>query len=52
LGFRVLNPCVEVAKIQSDEPTDPAEGQIATPAHFPNRPGSNAEIFAGALNVN
>jgi hypothetical protein len=52
LGFRALNPRVEVAKIQSDEPADPAEGQITPPAHFSDGPGSNAQIFAGALNVN
>jgi len=51
LGFRALNPCVEVAKIQPDESADPAEGQIAAPAHFPDGPRGNAEIFAGPVNV-
>jgi hypothetical protein len=52
LGFRALNPRVEIAKIQPNEATDSAEGQIAAPAHFANRPCGNAEIFSGPVNVN
>jgi hypothetical protein len=52
LGLGRLNPRVEIAKIQPDEATDSAEGQIAAPAHFTDGPRSNAEIFAGAININ
>jgi hypothetical protein len=52
LSLGGINPSVQVAKIQPHQTTDSAEGQIAAPAHFPDRPGSNAEIFAGPVNVN
>lgn len=52
LSLGGLDPGIKIAKIQPDEAADPAERQIATPAHFPDSPGSYAEIFAGPVNVN
>lgn len=52
LSFCGFNPGVEIAKIQPDESADSAEGQIAAPAHFADGPGSDAERFAGAININ